>query len=245
MSAIKYAKIAVIPDTQCKPGVSLTHLAAAGRFIADKQPDVIVQLGDWWDFPSLSSFEFGKPLILAEQDVEADIEAGNEGMRVLNEALKGCKAERILLRGNHEDRTRRTIEADPKWRRTLAESRMKAPGWRVVPFLRPISRCGISFVHFWGSAGRPWTGKADSILKRVGRSFFAGHRQGKDQAEHWMPGGLCRRGYIVGSFYQHNENYLGPQENNHWRGIIIANEARAGHFDAMEISLQYLLRKYT
>ena len=243
---MKYPKIAVIPDTQCKPGVPLNHLTAAGNYIAEKcgKGDIIVQLGDMWDFPSLSEYERDKPAVLATHDVEADIASGNEGMRLLNKALGRCKAERIILRGNHENRTKRAIQKDPKLRATLAESRMESPGWKVIPFLRPIERYGVSFVHYWGSPGKAWTGKCDSILKRVGRSFFAGHKQGKDPAEHWMPGGACRRGYIVGSFYQHEEDYLGPQENSHWRGIVFANEVRNGAFDAMELSLDYLMRRY-
>lgn len=36
---------AFIPDTQVKPGCATDHLPAAGNYIADKEPEVIVMIG--------------------------------------------------------------------------------------------------------------------------------------------------------------------------------------------------------
>jgi len=47
-------KIAVISDCQVKSGVDLTYLTAIGNYIASKKPNVIVNIGDFWDFPSFS-----------------------------------------------------------------------------------------------------------------------------------------------------------------------------------------------
>ena len=53
-------KICVIPDCQIKEGVPTEHLEWAGQYIADKKPDVIVNIGDFWDMPSLSSYDKGR-----------------------------------------------------------------------------------------------------------------------------------------------------------------------------------------
>ena len=50
-------KLLFIPDTQIKNGVNLDHIQALGNYILDKKPDIIVCIGDWWDMPSLSSYE--------------------------------------------------------------------------------------------------------------------------------------------------------------------------------------------
>ena len=50
----------VIGDTQVKPGISLSYLTWIGKYIVDKQPDVIVMIGDFADMPSLSSYDVGK-----------------------------------------------------------------------------------------------------------------------------------------------------------------------------------------
>jgi hypothetical protein len=44
----------VIPDCQVKPGVRNDHLEWVGNYIAEKQPDTIVCIGDFADMPSLS-----------------------------------------------------------------------------------------------------------------------------------------------------------------------------------------------
>ena len=53
-------KIAVLPDAQVMPGVAMEHLGWYGQFIAEKKPDVIVCIGDFGDFPSLSVFGRGE-----------------------------------------------------------------------------------------------------------------------------------------------------------------------------------------
>ena len=242
----KYPKIAVIPDTQCKPDVPLDHLVAAGRYLAEKRPDYIIHLGDHWDFPSLSSYDFDKPLKMEGRRVKDDINAGNRGMRLFNGALGKSKAKRILLRGNHEDRLKRAIEKCPSQLEGLLDwSLLDTAGWQVVPYLKPIRVQGIQFCHYFYNprSGRPYTGTAHSLLRQVGHSFVQGHRQGLDIGMQDLPGGGRRRGVIAGSFYQHDEEYLGPQ-GDHWRGIVMLHECRDGDFDLMEVSLDYLMRKY-
>lgn len=243
----KYAKIAVIPDTQCKPGVPLDHLTAAGRYIAEKNPDYIVHLGDHWDFPSLSSYDFDKPLLMEGRRLKEDINAGNKGMRLLNQALGKCKAQRIILRGNHEDRMKRAIEHSPHTLDGLLDwNLLDTNGWKVVPYRRPIDILGVYFCHYFYNprSGRPYTGTASNILRHVGRSYVQGHRQGLDIGMQELPSGGRRRGIIAGSFYQHDEEYLGPQ-GDHWRGILMLHEVKDGNFDLLEVSLNYLLRRYS
>ena len=45
----------LIPDCQVRPGVDTRHIGWAAQAIVDYLPDVIVVIGDWWDFPSLNS----------------------------------------------------------------------------------------------------------------------------------------------------------------------------------------------
>jgi hypothetical protein len=42
----------------------------------------------------------------------------------------------------------------------------------------------------------------------------------------------------------HDEEYLGPEGNNYWRGIVVKHEVRNGMYDPMFVSLDYLLRKW-
>ena len=49
----------------------------------------------------------------------------------------------------------------------------------------------------------------------------------------------------VGSCYLHDEGYLNPQTNKHWRGVMVLNEVNNGAFDDMAVSLDFLREKYS
>ena len=96
----KPLKIAVISDCQVKGGVDLSYLSAIGNYIASKKPDVIVNIGDFYDFPSLSSYDKGK-LSFEGRRLKEDIEVGNIGMDLL---LAPIKKEQERLRVNKKKR---------------------------------------------------------------------------------------------------------------------------------------------
>jgi len=96
----KPLKIVVISDCQVKGGVDLAYLTAIGNYIASKKPDVIVNIGDFYDFPSLSSYDRGK-LSFEGRRLKDDIEVGNKGMDLL---LAPIKKEQERLRVNKRKR---------------------------------------------------------------------------------------------------------------------------------------------
>jgi hypothetical protein len=237
----------IIPDTQCKPGVSLDHLYWAGRYVAEKEPDRVIHIGDHWDMPSLSSYDKGK------RDAEGrrykdDIAAGNEGMELFWDGADETKADYHFLLGNHEQRIDRATQVNPELFGSLDYKDFGTEGWKVHDFLKPVTLDGIVYCHYFYNpkTGKPWGGTALNILRHVGRSFVQGHRQGLDVSPILeLPTGERRRGIIAGSYYQHTEKYLGPQGNAHWRGLIVLHEVRDGNFDMMEVSLDYLRRRYS
>lgn len=250
----------VIPDTQVKPGVPVDNLRWIGQFIVDKyaqQPNItVVHLGDHWDMPSLSSYDVGKKSMEGRRVVE-DIEAGNRGMDVLNEpldtynALRKARKEkqwsprRVLLRGNHEDRISRAVEHDPQMEGFLSLDLLKSPGWEVYGFLEPVEIDGVTYSHYFynPNTGRPYGGTTALMLKTVGHSFTQGHRQTLDYTIRFVKG-RSQHGLIAGASYLHTEKYLGPQGNEHWRGIVVCHDVRNGSYDPMFISLDYLCRRY-
>jgi len=240
----------VIPDTQVRPGTPTEHLAAAGRYIAEKRPDVVVHLGDHWDLPSLSSYEGKGSGYFEGRRYADDVEAGNAGMRALSkpfQRLRSYDPAAYLLRGNHCNRISRAVNADPVVvGSVISMDDLESPGWKVVPFLKVLKLQGIWISHYFQSpmSSRPLGGKAHRLLDQVGNSFIQGHRQGIDTAMKHRADGSRQRGLIAGSFYQHNEEYRGPQGTAEWRGIVVLNEVGRGDWDATEVSLRWLLDNY-
>ena len=250
---------AILPDTQCKPGLTYEHLRAAGNYILDKKPDVIIHLGDHWDMPSLSEYDKGKKCFEGRRYKE-DIKAGHEGMAELlapiiayNQMQKKNKKPQykprmVFLMGNHEERIDRAIEKDAILEGTIGYEDLELDkwGWEVVPYREIAEIDGVAYSHFFYNpmTGKPYGGKAHTRLNSIGFSFTMGHQQGKDIAEKHLANGKTLRGLVCGSFYQHAENYKGPQGNHHWRGIIFKHEVANGDYCLLELSLDYLLKKW-
>jgi hypothetical protein len=243
-------RIAVIPDTQVKPGVPLDHLQWCGKYLAIKQPDVIVQIGDFCDMPSLSTHDDKGSLRLEGKRYKKDVETVKTGMDLLvNEIAKvpGYLPTMILTLGNHEDRITRTVNADPKLEGLISIEDLNygSFGWAVYPFLQPVIIGGVAFCHYFpsGVMGHPITA-AKTILTKLHMSAFAGHLQGRDIAYSQRADGQDMTAIISGSFYQHQEEYLNPFTNNHWRGMYFLHEVKNGSFDEMAVSIDYLKRRF-
>lgn len=249
----------IIPDTQCKPGLTYEHLVAAGNYIMSKRPEVIVHLGDHWDMPSLSDYDKGKKSFEGRR-YKADIEAGIEGMNALlgsmikhNQRQKKNKKPQykprmVFLKGNHEQRIARVLEREPVLEGTIGyqDLRLKDYGWEVYDFLEVVEIDGVAYTHYFynPNTGKPYGGKAHTRLNNIGFSFTMGHQQGKDIGEKHLANGKTLRGLICGSFYQHDEDYKGYQGNNHFRGCIMKHEVRDGDYCLMELSLDYLMKEW-
>jgi hypothetical protein len=237
----------VIPDTQCKPGVSLDHLKWAGEYIAEMQPDTVVHLGDHWDMESLSSYDKGKKSFEGRR-YSADIEAGNEGMALLMEGIRKCDPmpRLIFCLGNHEERIDRACEEHPELDGALGYHDFDLDDWEVQDYLSPIEVGGIWYAHYFyrPNSGNPYSGAIDTMLRNIGHTFTMGHQQGLRFGRRELGNRSTQIGLVAGSFYQHDENYKGPQGNSHWRGVVVKHEVDNGNYDPMFVSLGYLRRRF-
>jgi hypothetical protein len=143
----------------------------------------------------------------------------------------------------------RHVNAYPELRGQLGyhSFNLDAHGWEVHDFLDPVVIDGVSYQHYvpHPNTGKPWGGAAERRLTAIGFSHTAGHEQGKKSAERYLQDGkTVHRNLIVGSYYQHNEEYKGKMGNHHWRGIVMKHEVSRGHYDLMEVSLSYLAKRY-
>lgn len=240
----------IIADTQVKPDADLEYLRAAGRFIADKRPDVVVHIGDHWDMPSLSSYDRGKRSFEGRR-VKADLDAGHKGMQELVEQYRGIKGynpRQEFCAGNHEDRIDRFANDNPEFEGFLGTKLLNLEQYGFTPnaYLEPVEIDGIHYVHYLANpfSGKPYGGTALNILKNVGNSFVMGHKQCLDIAIRPTIDKRMQIGIINGAYYPHDEDYKGFQGNTHFRGITVLHEVADGFGTPMFVSLDYLLNRY-
>ena len=120
-------------------------------------------------------------------------------------------------------------------------------GWTVHDFLKVVEIDGVAYSHYFYNplSGRPYGGESiETRLKNLGFSFVQGHQQIYKVGTRCLNNGRRIRGLIQGSCYLHDEIYRGPQGNNEMRLIFMLHEVADGDYMLMEVSLDYLCRKY-
>lgn len=249
----KGKRIMVLPDVQAKPGVEFSFLRRIGLYMVEKKPDIVVCIGDFADMPSLSSYDKGKKAFEGRR-YRRDVEAAQFAMQAFlgpleeyNKAGGDYHPRMVLTLGNHEERISRACNEDPKLDGVLSlkDLAYEEYGWEVYPFLKVVVVEGIAFSHYFttGVMGRP-AGSAQAQLRKCGMSCFSGHQQGKQIVYGYRADGSTITSIISGSCYEHVEDYLGPQGNQHWRGFWMLNDCQAGSFDEMPVSLSYINQRY-
>jgi len=242
----------VIPDVQAKPDVSHEHMRWIAHYALEKRPDVIIQIGDWADMPSLSLYDKGKRCYEGRRYVK-DIDAANFSLHLFEETIADYnrthpenkyEPRKVITLGNHEYRIERATMLDASLEGKLRPDDLKFEecGWEVYPFLEVVTIDGIEYSHYFisGSMGRP-VSSAAALLKARGRSATMGHVQRMDVAFHPQTQQI---GMFCGVCYTHNEDYLGPQGNACPRQIVFKHEVQDGRYDLMAVSLRYLEKRY-
>lgn len=245
----------VLPDCQVTPDTNLEFLRHIGEYIVDVKPEVIVNIGDFADMPSLSSYDVGKKEFEGRRYVK-DIESVLKAQEVLfgplndyNAVMRRTKHKlyqprKVLTLGNHENRINRAVSIDAK-----LEGLMKIEdlgygefGWEVHEYLRPVDIDGISYCHYFtsGVMGRP-VASAKALLATECRSAVMGHVQRREIAVHPKYNFTA---VFLGTCYKEEQAYLGPQGNSLVPGVFLFNNVNNGIFDTQFVSLDSLEELY-
>lgn len=166
---MKLKKILIIPDTHLpyhdKKAVQLLYKVARSF-----QPNIIVTLGDYADFYSVSSHSKDPNRV---NKLEKELEVVNENLDILD----SFKAKRkVFIAGNHENRLERYLaDKAPELFNvvTIPELlKLKKRGWEYVPYKMDIKIGQLYYTHDVGVAGR---NAAYSALATYQGNIVTGH----------------------------------------------------------------------
>jgi hypothetical protein len=239
----------VIPDSHAHPEYSNSRYRWLGGLISDIKPDVVVDIGDWWDMPSLCSYDKGTKSFEGRR-YKADVNAGVEAQAMVYDIVR--KSKRKLPRfvrclGNHEDRINRAIEKDPILEGTigLADLQSKEYGWEEHSFKDIVNVDGINYSHYFvsGVLGRP-VPNATQLLQKKLESCTMGHHHTFDLSRGTTASGRKVNALICGVFQDYDADFAGPSNQLWDRGVCIKRNVEAGNYDLEWVSLKRLKEVY-
>jgi len=253
----------VIGDPHATPEYNNNRFDILGKFIVDRQPDVIVNIGDMASMESLCSYDKGKKSFEGRRykhDVAAVIDAQERMFKPLNEyneqqrknKKKQYTPELYLTLGNHEYRINRAVETQAELEDVISvdDLKYKEFGWNVIPFLEPTIIDGIAYCHYFtsGVMGRPIGGEhtAHSLLTKMFMSCVQGHSHLRDFAERTTAEGNKIQATVVGCFLDEDqwEGYAGPANKMWYKGLVMLNNCIDGAYDPEFIGIKALKEKY-
>ena len=229
------------------PKVDNKRFEWLGNLIYDIKPDYVFDLGDFADMSSLNSYDTRYPKAIVTENYEDDIEVVRDAQEKLREKFVRRKTRKpiwIGFEGNHEHRIERVIENDPKLDGTISTDQLPYQDWKVYPYQQVEIIDGIAYTHVFttGVMGRPVT-SARALVTKKHMSCVQGHNQKMEIYNEYKADGTLITGLFAGCCYMHDEDYLGPQGNNYFRGIHMLYDVKEGGFHCHSITLDYLLKR--
>lgn len=251
--------VLIIPDQHAHPSYNNDRADWLGKFILDRKPDVVMNMGDAADMPSLSSYDKGKASFNG-MNYQKDIEAHLDFQDRLWHPIKKSKRKqpyKVVLHGNHENRLRKVLEYDPQLAGDRFGVSFKNYGFRDyyhedvpydggTPGIYTLE--GVNFAHYFisGIMGRPISGEhhAYSLISKQYSSCVAAHSHLVDYAVRTDTHGKHLQGLVVGVFQDYESGWAGASNNLWWRGIVYLRGLSNGNYDPEFISLGALRGQY-
>lgn len=246
----------VIPDPHAHPDYHNRRASWLGDFILDLKPDVIINLGDMYDMPSMASYDKGKRSFQGRtfrKDLNAGLEFDDRLWHPTRQAKKRLPY-RVFIEGNHEFRLKRAIEMQPELDGVISfkDFGLDRNYDRIVEYEGNtpgiIEIDGINYSHFFvsGVMGRPLGGEhpAHALLTKQFASCTCGHIHVTDFATRTLPSGKRINGLVAGVFQDYDSAWAGEVNKLWWRGVIVKRNVDKGNYDPQWISIEALKKEY-
>ena len=251
---LKRQRHLVIGDSHAHPDDPNHRFEWLGRMVAARKPDVLIDIGDSADMPSLFGYERGANGPSYEghrywRDIDAYIDAQE---RLFSSMGKWRPKRMVKTRGNHEQRIERVAESDPKFEGIIGVHNLEEErfGWEVTDFKEHVEIDGILYTHAFhtprggGAIGGVMPAR-QMILKIPGSHCrVQGHShlfQFYEEADSSNLGEVCGRKITsihCGAFFDINSNAhrWAGYSIHQWRSGILELEVEAGQIAGIQFT---------
>lgn len=154
-------------------------LAVVEKYMATRKWHGYIQIGDFMDLDTISSFNINKPRLSENRRLNKDFDLANtildRHQRIIRK--KNPDAEFVLLEGNHEERIERYLDQHPVFE-----------GMLDIPRLLRLDERGFKWIKSWTNGQAYKVGKANFVhgrytnqyhpakmVQKYGDNIFYGH----------------------------------------------------------------------
>ncbi len=246
----------IIPDPHAHWEHHNARATLVSRLIADVNPDVVVNIGDTADMPSLASYDQGKRSFNG-RTYRADIDSALDFNDRLWSPLRKRKKRmprRIFIEGNHEHRIERALDLSPELVGTIGLKDLELEKYYTDVVLYngntpgTIILDGISYSHYFvsGIKGLPLGGEHPGYTQIVKllTSSTAGHSHLCDYSIRTDNNGRRLMGLQAGCLIDYKSDWAGETQRLWWSGVVIKRNVNNGSYDPQFISLKALIKEY-
>lgn len=247
----------VIPDIHCHYQHHNQRAHWLARLIQDVKPDVVINIGDQFDMPSLSSYDKGQRGFVG-RTYRADINSGLDFSERLFSELRKTKKKLprfVYFEGNHEHRIERALDLSPELVGTISFNDLDLSRnydiiVRYTGKTTPgtLNLDGITYGHYLisGVMGRPISGEhpAYSLVSKQFQSCTVGHSHLRDFCSRTNADGRNVNGLVAGCFLDYEVEWAGEAQRLWWKGVVLCHDVDNGQYEPEFISLKRLKETY-
>ena len=248
----KYRTTIVVPDAHTTPGQDFSRFIALGKFTNEKRPDQVVFMGDFCNFDSLSSYDFGKENSHGKR-YKDDCKAGIQALKLFKAQLDSdYKPTLVFLGGNHDEgRVEKYIESHAQLRGHMdikEDLRLDELGFQYIPYKSMYESDGVLYTHaIMSAANQPVSGKnvMNTISHLTAKSVVVGHHHRFETMGYFRHGAEdIQQVLLCGLFSEHTDLYADGAANAYNRCICLLTHTGVGRFDVEQISIERLKNKW-
>ncbi|RTL05381.1 hypothetical protein EKK58_08265 [Candidatus Dependentiae bacterium] len=251
----------VIPDSHAHADYKNDRFDYIGKLILDLKPDVLVNIGDTADMPSLSAYDKGKASFHGrnyEKDINAHLDAQERMWGPITKAKKK-KPYSVILEGNHEHRIKKVLDYEPhlegiRYGISFNDLDFKRYYSDIVEYdggnPGVINVDGISYAHYFvsGISGRPLQSihHAQALTAKRFNSSTCGHSHLFDYHIAKDSSGTVKQALVCGVYQDYVSPWAGKSICNLWTsGVVVKRNVGDGHYDLQHISIEALKKEYS
>jgi hypothetical protein len=248
--------ILVVPDQHSHPEHSNVRADYLARLTIDLKPDVVVNLGDTLDLPSLASYDRGKRSFHGknyQRDIDAHLEFQDRWWGPVRRNKKKLPTS-IVLEGNHEHRIERALDLNPEYEGIISFDSLDFDRYydEIIRYdggtPGTFESHGVTFAHYLisGVKGLPISGEhhAHSLITKKFVSCVVGHSHLKDECIRNTERSTTIQAVVAGVYQDYDSDWAGSVNKLWWRGLVYLRNVEDGRFDTQWISMAALKKEY-